>query len=230
MAARYEHDAAVAAKQFDEMLSDNIPGQNWNCTLISCYGDGMSAMKRYGEPARCVLYAKDGKGLPTLRARHSTPITQGMIVWVPDQQRHYLLTDMPQLAPDCISTTATPCTKEITVQRHYNAPVSGDGYVLGKEYDATIVADYPCAVHHLLSMEDSTGHAGLIVADRLEILTQLNKCSAAIKMQDFFVLDGSTYRITDIATEGTASTVKDPDNMCGLLKLTCQRMAGTTTT
>lgn len=207
-------------RDFARMLEQEIPGQNWDCTLISCYGNGIDNIRRHGEPARCVCYDKGGRsGKPTFRTSLNDPIKMGMLVWIREQNTHYLLTQRPQKDVNCYSTQATPCTHELTFTQETPREVDDDGHVLYPGGKEDVLRDLPCVVVHGQQITLAQGTPGLVVDDTLTIKTQYNINTAAIDVGAEAVIDHQTYKVMDMITDGA-------EGECGLLTLIMERVAG----
>ena len=210
-------------RNFNRMIASDIPGQNWDCTLIDCHGNGIDNAIRHGEPARCVCYDKGGRsGLPTFRTSLNDPICMGMMVWIREQGMHYLLTKRPQKNVDSYSTQATPCNKELTFTKDMPPVVDAEGYIIDPGGTREIVRDMPCVVKHSQQISTAQGTPGMTVEDVLTVTMQLNRHTKGIDVGAEAVVDRQAYKVRDVLTEGT-------DSPCGLLILTLQREAGSRT-
>lgn len=208
-------------RDFDNMIKSDIPGQNWDCTLIDCHGNGIDNAIRHGEPARCVCYDKGGRSvLPTFRTSLNDPITMGMMVWIREQGMHYLLAKRPQKDVNCYSTQATPCNKDLTFIQNVPPTIDAEGYYITDSGGTReIVRDMPCVVNHSQQISNVQNTPGMTVEDVLTVTMQLNRHTKGIDVGAETVVDRQAYKVRDVLTEGT-------DSPCGLLMLTLQREAG----
>ena len=61
---------------FDKMLLSDIPGQNYDCDLISDVGNGFPNTG-HSVATRCVCYSSTASKSPTLRTSLFDPLRQG---------------------------------------------------------------------------------------------------------------------------------------------------------
>lgn len=204
-------------RDFDEMIRHEIPGQNHDCDLIHTFGfDG--GMTAFSEPARCVCFAKAQDKTPVFRTSHDNPITQGMLVYLRDEERFYLLADRVQKDVNCYSTKATPCNARITIVADIPAETDDDGYLVREETTKELVKGIPCVIKTNPTLSD--GGVGLVLNDDMRVILQLNKYTQDIPIEAHFILDGQAYTVC------TKTITGDEERTYGTITLTCRPIAG----
>lgn len=215
-------------KDFAAMLESEIPGQNWDGYLISCYGNGIDNLLRAADKIRCECYDVNKNGKPVMRTVHEDEPHKGHMLWVPDQNRHYLLCGDPVKQVNCYTTIVSICNKELTVT-HKNTPaVDQYGFAaVSKEPDTMdIVRDMPCVVEVGTVLSTlMRNQPGLIVENMVTAKMQYNRHTKTITQGDTFIMDGQTYIVRDVATDGKVGN-EDADDYAAVLILTCERVAG----
>lgn len=212
-------------KDFNEMLSRDLNGQNWDCVIIPDVGDGKegTALAEPGIETRCECYSKGGRSdKPQFRTMLSVPIHCGDMAYIPAQDMFYLLELEPQQEVNCHSTLATPCNGRITVKFKQDDTLTVDGYLLEKGGILEVIEDIPCVVRRNPTYTTANGAPGMIVMDDMTVILQRNLYAEQIERGQEVRLkdDGKSYSITDIAINGNPQTEK------GIIRLSCRAIAG----
>ena len=127
------------------------------------------------------------------------------------------------MGDECYSTIATPCTHELTFTQETPREVDDDGHVLYPGGIEAIVKDMPCVVTHTPALSNAQGTPGLVMNDMMTVMTQHNMHTEAIQIGAQAVVDHQTYRVVDLAIDGSGD---GSEAECGLLTLIMERMAG----
>lgn len=212
-------------KDFNEMISRDLNGQNWDCTIIPDVGNGKTgtAAADPGIETRCECYSKGGREeKPQFRTMLDMPIHQGDMVYIPAQDRFYLLEQEPQKDVNCYSTLATPCNSRITITRHVEDITDAAGYLIEAGKDVDILFDIPCAVTHRPGFTSTTNTPGTVIEDALIVSLQRNSYAEWVQRGQHVTLKGDSkaYTVTDIYMDGNPETGK------GIIQLTCRADAG----
>lgn len=220
-----DHVVEQMVRGFSEMLSHDLNGQNWDCTIIPDVGDGKegTTLADPGTETRCECYSKGGRGdKPQFRTMLSVPIHCGDMAYIPAQNMFYLLEQEPQKDVNCYSTLATPCNGRLTVTRKMEDTVTVDGYLLENGVIQEIISDIPCVVRHSPAYTTANGTPGMVITDDVTVSLQRNSYTEQIERGQEVRLkdDSKTYTITDIAINGNPQTEK------GIIRLSCRAIAG----
>ena len=202
---------------FDYMLSRDIPGHNHDCDLIYSFGvDGGPTASI--DHARCVCFAKAQDKIPVFRTSLDYPIRQGMLVYIEDENRFYLLENRVQKDVDCYSTKATPCNAMITFFEIIPLIVDECGLLVQEETKVYLIMGIPCVVKSNPALFN--GEAELDMSDELRVNLQLNKYTQTIPIEARFVLDGQTYTVYSKSITG------DQQRTHGIITLSCKPING----
>ena len=212
---------AIACKQakdiFDRMLMTDMPGQNWNCVLIDDMGNGRNLHRvTPGIETRCVCFKKAGEKNLIMRTSKDNPLKFGMLMYIGDQDKFYLLKDHPTPQIDCIAVVPTLCTHMIKFYVKLADKVNDDGMLVEEGVYADVTGNIPCIVtRKTASNVSGTNTPGILRDEELEVAVQFNE-TMEIRKDDLFDLDGKQYKVYDFHTDGT---IEDD----GILYLTCRR-------
>ncbi len=220
-----DHVIGQMERDFNEMLSHDLNGQNWDCTIIPDVGDGKegTALADPGIETRCECYSKGGRSdKPQFRTMLSVPIHQGDMAYIPMQDMFYLFEQAPQKDVNCYSTVTTPCNARITVTRTIEDTLSAEGYLLEEGGTENIIFDIPCVVRHTPAYTTANGTPGMVIADDMTVTLQRNRYTETIERGQEVRLkdDAKVYSITDIQTDGNPQTGK------GIIRFSCRAIAG----
>ena len=223
----YIIDLAVkqAVETFNRMIAKDLNGQNWDCTIIPNLSNGKLAKNTVdpGVDTRFECYSKGGRDeKPQFRTMIDVPIHQGDAVYIPGQERYYLLEKEPQKDVDCYSTLATPCNGRVTVTHRTEDLTDDNGYLIEAGKDVDTIFDIPCVVTHHPGYSSTQSTPGTVIEDALIITLQRNPFAEWIQRGERVTIKGDSkaYTVTDIYMDG------NPETGRGIIRLVCHAAAG----
>lgn len=208
----------IAKQNFDKMLMGNISGQNWNCSLIEDISTRKNPARIHLTETRCTCFKKAGEKNLIMRTSKNNPLKFGMLVYIKEQDKFYLLKEQPVEQIDCYAVVPTLCTHILDFYVNVPDTVDENGFLIENGYPALIAESIPCEVTRRNSFVTGTGIPGIANEEELILALQLNE-TLDIRAHDWFKLDGKTYEVFDRYTEGNTESG-------GILYLTCKRVVG----
>lgn len=205
-------------RDFNAMVKDRkkYPGQNWLAVIYRNAGNGIEHAPDGRLDVPCVCWDKDKHGKEyTFRTMLEDEIRRGDIVYIPEQDRYYLLEKLTRRDPQCWSTIATPCNMRITISCPVPDEVDEEGHILSRGYKQVYINALPCVRRPSIRYTGgSQGTPGSVSGDDAEISLQHNSETEKIALEDEFFASLHTYTIYDKITDG------------GILKLYARAKAG----
>lgn len=196
---------------FDKMVNDRekYPGQNWLAVIYRNVGNGTVSAPEGMLDVPCVCWDKDKRGKEyTFRTMLDDEIKRGDIVYIPEQDRYYLLEKLTRRDPQCWSTIATPCNMRISIYCPMPAEVNDQGYIISPANKFHYIHALPCVQRSEPRFDSVNRNApGTLALDDLTITLQQNEYTEQIALGDEFERGLHVYSIVDKQTDNGIITM-----------------------